>query len=129
MAGNHSQHGNGADDAHGHDGAHGAHHDEHANHPTAGKYAIIGLILTIITIIEVSAYYYKPWEESAIYVPSILGLSALKFVIVVMFYMHLKYDHKLFRALFTGPFVVAALTLVGLMFLFGKLAIRLGLLT
>jgi cytochrome c oxidase subunit 4 len=115
----------------GHGAGHGAHghHDEHANHPTAGKYAIIGLILTIITVIEVSAYYYKPWEESAIYVPSILGLSALKFVIVVMFYMHLKYDHKLFRALFTGPFFVAAFTLIGLMFLFGKAAIRLGLLT
>lgn len=111
----------------GHD-AHGG-HGGHAGFPTAGKYAVIGLILTIITIVEVSAYYYKPWEESAIYVPSILLLSAVKFVIVVMFYMHLKYDHKLFRALFTGPFIVAALTLVGLMFLFGKLAIRLGLLT
>ena len=87
------------------------------------------LILTIITAVEVSAYYYKPWEESAIYVPSILALSAVKFVIVVMFYMHLKYDHKLFRALFTGPFLVAGLTLIGLMFLFGKAAIRLGLLT
>ena len=41
----------------------------------------------------------------------------------------LKYDHRLFRALFTGPFIVAALSLIGLMFLFGKLAIRLGLLT
>ena len=122
-------HDHGKDGAHA-QGAHGANgHDEHANHPTAGKYAIIGLILTLITIVEVSAYYYKPWEESAIYVPSILGLSALKFVIVVMFYMHLKYDHKLFRALFTGPFIVAAGTLLGLMFLFGKLAIRLGLLT
>jgi cytochrome c oxidase subunit IV len=40
--------------------------------------------------------------------------------------MHLKYDHKLFRALFTGPFIVAGLTLVALLFLFGQLAIRLG---
>ena len=46
-----------------------------------------------------------------------------------MFYMHLKYDHKLFRALFTGPFVIAFLTICALMFLFGKLAIRLGILT
>jgi cytochrome c oxidase subunit 4 len=43
--------------------------------------------------------------------------------------MHLKYDHRLFRALFTGPFIIAATTLLGLMFLFGKLAIRLGILT
>jgi cytochrome c oxidase subunit 4 len=123
-----------ANQSHDHGAGHGAHgqhghHDEHANHPTAGKYVMIGLILTIITIIEVSAYYYKPWEESPIYVPSILALSALKFVIVVMFYMHLKYDHKLFRALFTGPFIVASFTMLGLMFLFGHLAIRLGVLT
>jgi cytochrome c oxidase subunit 4 len=38
--------------------------------------------------------------------------------------MHLKYDHKLFRALFTGPLIIAALTIVSLLFLFGHLAIR-----
>ena len=55
-------------------------------------------------------------------------MSAVKFVMVVMFYMHLKYDHKLFRSLFVGPFLIAAMTLIGLMFLFGKLAVRLGIL-
>jgi cytochrome c oxidase subunit 4 len=42
--------------------------------------------------------------------------------------MHLKYDHKLFKALFSGPLMVAGLTLIGLLFLFSKLVIRLGLL-
>ena len=42
--------------------------------------------------------------------------------------MHLKYDHKLFKALFTGPLIIAALTLVALLFLFGQLAIRMGVL-
>jgi len=51
-------------------------------------------------------------------------LSALKFVIVVMFYMHLKYDHRLFRVLFTGPLMIAALTLLALLFLFGHLYIK-----
>jgi cytochrome c oxidase subunit IV len=41
-----------------------------------------------------------------------------------MFYMHLKYDHKLFRALFAGPLIIAALTIISLLFLFGQLAIR-----
>jgi cytochrome c oxidase subunit 4 len=41
-----------------------------------------------------------------------------------MFYMHLKYDHRLFRVLFTGPLLIAALTLLALMFLFGHLFIR-----
>jgi cytochrome c oxidase subunit 4 len=53
-------------------------------------------------------------------------MSAVKFVIVVLFYMHLKYDHKLFRALFTGPLIIAMTTIVALMFLFAKLVIRTG---
>ena len=113
---------------HGHGVDHPPSEQSHAaaHHPTAKTYVIVGIILTIITIVEVSAYYTPAWEQSRIYVPSILLLSALKFVIVVLFYMHLRYDHKLFKALFTGPFIIAALTLVALMFLFGQLALRLG---
>jgi cytochrome c oxidase subunit 4 len=108
---------------------HGGHEGDHGHHPTAKLYVMIGLLLTAITALEVSAYYIPAWEGSPIYVPSMLLLSAIKFIVVVMFYMHLKYDHKLFRALFTGPFVIAFATLFGLMFLFGKLAVRLGLLS
>ena len=109
--------------------AHGGGDHHNAHHPTALTYVIVGAILTLITAVEVSAYYIPAWSGSAIYVPSMLLLSAVKFVTVVMFYMHLKYDHKLFRALFTGPFLIAFATLFGLMFLFGKLAIRLGILS
>ena len=52
--------------------------------------------------------------------PSLLIMSAAKFTIVVMFYMHLKYDHKLFRALFTGPLMIAMATLLALIFLLAK---------
>jgi cytochrome c oxidase subunit IV len=106
-----------------------ASHSEAHDHPAVSTYGKIALILTVITIAEVSAYYIKPWEESAIYVPSMLTMSAIKFFLVVAYYMHLKYEHKLFRALFSGPMMVATLTLIGLLFLFSKLVIRLGLLS
>jgi cytochrome c oxidase subunit 4 len=109
-----------------------SHSEAHAHgdheHPGPGTYGVIALILTVITIAEVSAYYIPAWETSSIYVPSMLSMSALKFFLVVAYYMHLKYDHKLFKALFSGPLLVAALTLIGLLFLFSKLVIRLGLL-
>lgn len=104
---------------------HGAHAEEH---PTWSTYWKVALILTIITAVEVSAYYIPAWEESWVYVPSMLIMSAVKFVIVCLYYMHLKYDHKLFRTLFTGPLAIAGLTLIGLLFLFGKLAIKIGML-
>jgi cytochrome c oxidase subunit 4 len=103
--------------------------DEHQHHPTAGTYFKVAVILTIITIVEVWVYYIPSFVASRLFVPSLLIMSAFKFVIVVMFYMHLKYDHKLFRALFTGPLLIAIGTVIGLMFLFGKLAVRTGVLT
>jgi len=102
-------------------------HDEY--HPGWPTYWKVALFLTIITAVEVSAYYIPAWETSWVYVPSMLIMSAIKFAVVVAFYMHLKYDHKIFRALFTGPLMIATLTLIGLMFLFSKLAIKLGLLS
>jgi cytochrome c oxidase subunit 4 len=94
---------------------------DHAHeHPTWKQYKWVALILTIITIVEVWAYYVPSLVASAIFVPALLIMSAAKFIIVVMFYMHLKYDHKLFRALFTGPLTIAMATLIGLLFLLAR---------
>jgi cytochrome c oxidase subunit 4 len=95
-------------------------------HPTWSTYWKVGLILTVITVLEVWIYYIPSFVASRAFVPVLLTLSAVKFAIVVMFYMHLRYDHKLFRALFTGPLIIAIVTAVGLLFLFGKLSVRVG---
>lgn len=104
-----------------HDSAHAEHY-----HPTWKEYKWVALVLTLITIAEVWAYYIPELVASRVFVPGLLIMSAVKFVIVVMYYMHLKYDHKIFRALFTGPLVVAIITIIGLLFLFSKIAIRLA---
>jgi cytochrome c oxidase subunit 4 len=112
-----------------HAGGHDAaewHDDGH--HPTARTYILVGLFLTAITAVEVWVYYIPAFVASAAFVPALLIMSAVKFVTVIMVYMHLKYDHKLFRALFGGPLLIAFVTLFALMFLFGKLAVRLGVL-
>jgi cytochrome c oxidase subunit 4 len=102
-------------------GAHAPHGEVEHVHPTWSTYWKVALILTLITVAEVWAYYIPSFVAGRGFVPTLLILSALKFTIVVMFYMHLKYDHRLFRVLFTGPLLVASLTLLGLMFLFGHL--------
>ena len=103
--------------------AHAPGEEEHA-HPTWSTYWKVAIILGLITAAEVWAYYVPSFVASRAFVPTLLTLSALKFTIVVMFYMHLKYDHRIFRVLFTGPLLVAAITLIGLMFLFGHLFIK-----
>jgi cytochrome c oxidase subunit 4 len=100
-----------------------AHMGEVHEHPTWKQYKWVAVILTVITLVEVWVYYIPAFVATPLFVPSLLIMSAVKFAIVVMYYMHLKYDHKLFRALFTGPLIIAILTLIVLLFLFGHLAI------
>ena len=88
-------------------------------HPTWKQYKWVALILTAITVVEVWIYYTS-FKDSPLFVPALLIMSAVKFAIVVLFYMHLKYDHKLFKALFTGPLLIAISTLMALMLVFGK---------
>jgi len=89
--------------------------------PTWKTYRRVAVWLFLITIAEVWAYYIPSFVASKAFVPSLLIMSLAKFLIVIMFYMHLKYDHKLFRALFTGPLLIATATIMILLALFGKL--------
>lgn len=104
------------------DAAHAVAHDE-SHHPTWKTYRWVALILLVITIAEVWAYYIPALVASRAFVPALLIMSVAKFAIVVMFYMHLKYDAKVFRALFVGPLTIAVLTVLALLFLFGQLVI------
>ena len=102
----------------GHSAEHGASHGtgEHA-HPGAGQYLKIAAILTVLTAIEV-AIFYIPGAQQFL-VPSLIVLSVLKFVLVVMFYMHLKFDHPAFGWLFVLGLTIAAGIMISLMGLFG----------
>ena len=45
-------------------------------------------------------------------------MSAVKFVIVVAFYMHLRFEHRLLSQVFTGSFLLAGGVLIALLALF-----------
>ncbi|HEX6040751.1 cytochrome C oxidase subunit IV family protein [Longimicrobium sp.] len=95
-------------------------HNQHA-HPTNRFYLMIGAALIGLTVLEVLGYLGEekgtlgPGAAAAI----ILFLSALKFLLVVALYMHLKFDHKLFTGLFVFPALLATLVIGGMIMLFG----------
>ena len=89
---------------------------EHA-HPRAKEYLGIAVVLTVITAVEVAVYYVPAMRPML--VPVLLVLSALKFTLVAMFYMHLKFDHRLFSWLFVVPMILMSLIVIGLLRLFG----------
>jgi len=85
-------------------------------HASTRTYLVIAAILTFITIVEVGVFYVPALH--GILPPTLIILSAAKFTLVVGFYMHLKYDHNLFRAVFILPLLIALAVIVGLLFLF-----------
>jgi cytochrome c oxidase subunit IV len=95
-------------------------------HPSAGVYAKVGLVLFILTALEVGLYeityggHAGPSAEAIkpFFVPLLLLLSAAKFALVAMFYMHLKQDHKLFTGVFVFPLIIATIVIVSLIILF-----------
>ncbi|MBM4192783.1 MAG: cytochrome C oxidase subunit IV [Gemmatimonadetes bacterium] len=100
-----------------------AHADHEAGghaHPTWKEYKWVALWLFLITVVEVWVYYIPAFVATKFFVPALLIMSAVKFVIVVMFYMHLKYDSPLFKRIFSGLLAIAMGTLLALLFLFGK---------
>jgi caa(3)-type oxidase subunit IV len=94
--------------------------EEHA-HPTVGTYVRVFGALVIITIIEVGVFYVPAF--AGILVPTLLVLSGLKFAFVVLFYMHLKTDSRLFAFLFGAPLLLAVGVLLALLLLFGALTL------
>ena len=94
-------------------------------HATTGTYLRVAAILVMVTLIEVGVFYVPAFH--AVLVPVLLVLSAFKFTLVVMFYMHLKFDNRFFVFLFGGPLLLALAVVVSLLFIFyGALRLRTG---
>ena len=84
------------------------HNDEHADHPDSSQYIVIGIILAAFTAIEVAISFAA--VPSRVAIPSLIVLTVLKFMLVVLWFMHLRFDSGWFRRLFVfGLFVALAI--------------------
>jgi cytochrome c oxidase subunit IV len=100
-----------------------AEHDE--SHPSAGVYVKIGIVLFVLTALEVGLYEFTYGEHAGaagqalqpFFVPLLLGMSAAKFALVAMYYMHLKHDNRLFTGVFVFPLIIATVIIVALVVL------------
>lgn len=98
--------------------SHGAPHAE--RHPGPLEYAQIGAILAIVTAIEV-AIYYVGLSHTAL-VAMLFVLSLFKFTLVVLWFMHLKFDNRLFSSMFVlGLLLAIAIFTVAMSTIGGKL--------
>ncbi len=81
-------------------------------HASVRTYVVIAVVLTLITVIEVAAIYVR--TLTPILIPTLLVLSLAKFLLVVLFFMHLRHDSRVLTALFAGPMVIAIATVLAL---------------
>jgi cytochrome c oxidase subunit IV len=82
--------------------------DEHLQHPSPALYWKIAVLLAGLTAIEVAMYYIDlelglGLANAAI----LLSLAVAKFIIVVGWYMHLRYEKPMLNRFFTAGFVLA----------------------
>jgi cytochrome c oxidase subunit IV len=73
---------------------------------TDRQYILIALILAVMTAAEVTLSYI---DVGPIFLPALLLLMAAKFLTVVSFFMHLRFDNKIFSFLFYMGLVLAVL--------------------
>jgi cytochrome c oxidase subunit IV len=78
----------------------GEYHEEHSN----AYYIRIALILAVITAIETSTYWI---DFGPLFLPTLLILMAIKFLMVVSVFMHLKFDNPIFSYLFYTGLILA----------------------
>jgi cytochrome c oxidase subunit IV len=66
-------------------------------HQPASLYIKVAIILAVFTAMETSTYYFN---YGRLTVPLLIVLMVIKFVTVVSYFMHLKFDNRLFTWLF-----------------------------
>ena len=93
------------------------HHD---NHPTAKAYIIIAAILALLTATEVGVFLIEG-VNSAVMVFVLLALSFAKFILVVGYFMHIKFDDNRFGLMFFIPMGMMISIVVALLAVFENL--------
>lgn len=97
-------------------GAHGNADAAHGEHGSTKLYWLIGLILAIVTAIEVV------WPSIGLghvgLVAGLIALMVLKGAMVIMWFMHLKGDFNVFKFVFLAPFLIAFLFVLAFLGLF-----------
>ncbi len=92
------------------------HPGEHHDHgPTDKQYFTIFWVLVVLTALEVSTEWWTDWfgeGSRKIAVPVLIILMVIKFFLVALYFMHLKFDSALLKRTFYFGMVLAIVVYV-----------------
>jgi cytochrome c oxidase subunit 4 len=87
-------------------------------HPSAKEYVRIGVILAVLTALEVAVAYTD--VPHSILIPTLFFLAIVKFALVVLWFMHLKFDDRRFARFFVMGLSGAAVLYLIVLISFGR---------
>jgi cytochrome c oxidase subunit 4 len=76
-------------------------------HPEPRQYVLIAVVLVVITGFEVATSYLEGDVNSNLIIVALGVMAALKFFLVVSWFMHLRTDSKVLRRLFLLGLIAA----------------------
>lgn len=91
-------------------------HGEGEAHGSVALYIWIGVILAVLTFVEVAVFYIEALDH--IEVPILVVLSTAKVILVIMYFMHLKMEHRVLTGIFMSGVVLCVFMVVALMVLY-----------
>ena len=80
---------------------------DHHPGPTDKQYVIVAVVLGLITCVEVSTYFHSVIDWGRLLMPALLIMGGIKFYLIAAYFMHLKYDRKILRRVFTTGIILA----------------------
>jgi cytochrome c oxidase subunit IV len=92
--------------------------EEDVAHPGPRQYVVVAVVLAVITAMEV-ALFYLDFLPSAAVVASLLILMILKFALVVLWFMHLRFDSAIYKRMFVAGLLLAVSVFLVVLVTFG----------
>jgi cytochrome c oxidase subunit 4 len=71
-----------------------------ARHPSPREYVRIAVVLALVTAAEVAIYYIDWIHEHGLLIPLLFLFSIVKFSLVVLWFMHLRFDSRTYARFF-----------------------------
>lgn len=100
---------------------------EHHAHPTPGQYWKIAAFLALVTAAEVAMFYIDRQLELGFLNSAILiVLSAVKFLVVIGWFMHVRFEKPVISRLFSAGFALAIVLYLVVLSALGVVAARGG---
>jgi cytochrome c oxidase subunit IV len=89
------------------------------HHPGPKQYVLVAIVLAIATAFEVGLYYLE--MPKTLFVTVLLFFASVKFSLVVLWFMHLRFDSAIFRRLFVAGLVLAVTVYMIVLVIFGAI--------